>query len=386
MMQKDMNLALELGRRARGAAADDRGDERAADRRARHGSRREGLRGPLRRPRSDVRRRQRRRVSAAAERPVRVGDDGGLWLEMYRRHGDDPGLRGAGQRPVPRREDARPRPPLHRRRGGRGRRLLGLAPRRLHHQHPPRSRPLPGQGRRRRADVRGAARPRARLLPRQGRLDAHRRPREREPRRQRDRRRLDGDRDRRGVLGEASRHRPGRRLLLRRRRARAGPALRGDEHGFALGAARHLRLREQPLQRVHPLPRGDGGRDPRPPDGVRDRAARGRRPGRPRGLRRSGGARRARARRRWPRIPPLQHLSLPRPPRRRRRSRVLPREGRGAALAGRARPADRCTRSGSPHRDSQTTPGCARSTKRRVRSSSGARRLRSTHRFPIRAR
>ena len=43
MMQKDMNLALELGRRARGAAADDRRDQRAPHRRERDGYRRQGL-------------------------------------------------------------------------------------------------------------------------------------------------------------------------------------------------------------------------------------------------------------------------------------------------------------------------------------------------------
>src|SRR5438876_3806333 len=37
-------------------------------------------------------------------------------------------------------------------------------------------------------------------------------------------------------------------VFLRRRRARAGAALRGDEHGGALEAARHLRLREQPVR------------------------------------------------------------------------------------------------------------------------------------------
>ena len=49
-------------------------------------------------------------------------------------------------------------------------------------------------------------------------------------------------------------------VLLRRGSARPGAALRGDEHGVALDAAGGLRLREQPLQRVHALPRGDGGR------------------------------------------------------------------------------------------------------------------------------
>ena len=51
------------------------------------------------------------------------------------------------------------------------------------------------------------------------------------------------------------------------------------------------------------------------------------------------GARRARAARRGPGVPALQHLPLPRPSRRRRRPRVLPLEGRGGAVARRARPA-----------------------------------------------
>ena len=43
------------------------------------------------------------------------------------------------------------------------------------------------------------------------------------------------------------------RLLLRRRRVGAGRSLRSDEHGAALEAAGHLRLREQHVQRVHAL-------------------------------------------------------------------------------------------------------------------------------------
>ena len=69
-------------------------------------------------------------------------------------------------------------------------------------------------------------------------------------------------RHRRGALGQDAQERPGRGVLLRRRRARAGAALRGDEHGRALEAARHLRLREQPLRRVHPSQRDHRGRDP----------------------------------------------------------------------------------------------------------------------------
>ena len=135
-----------------------------------------------------------------------------------------------------------------------------LRTRRLDHLDPSRSRALPREGRRRRPDVRGAARQGGRLLPRQGRLDAHRRPRERQPRRERDRRRLRRNRNRRRVLREAARHEPGRGVLLRRGRARPGARLRGDEHGVALVAPGGLRLREQPVQRVHALSRGDGGR------------------------------------------------------------------------------------------------------------------------------
>ena len=90
-----------------------------------------------------------------------------------------------------------PHAPLHRRGGGRRRRLLGAPQGRHDHLDASRPRPLHRQGRRRAADVLRAARQGGGLLPRQGRLDAHRRPRERQPRRERDRRRLGGDRDRR---------------------------------------------------------------------------------------------------------------------------------------------------------------------------------------------
>ena len=55
----------------------------------------------------------------------------------------------------------------------------------------------------------------------------------------------------------------GERVLLRRGRSRSRRALRGDEPGAALEAAGHLRVREQPLQRVHALLGDDRGRDDR---------------------------------------------------------------------------------------------------------------------------
>ena len=55
--------------------------------------------------------------------------------------------------------------------------LRGAAARRLHHQHAPRPRALPGQGREAGPHVRRTARQGSGLLPWQGRLDAHRRSR-----------------------------------------------------------------------------------------------------------------------------------------------------------------------------------------------------------------
>ena len=113
--------------------------------------------------------------------------------------GGHPAVRGAGQRSLHTRADAGPGPPLHRRRGHRRRRLRGAAQRRLRDQHPPRPRPLPGQGRVAEPDVRRAARQGSRLLQGQGRVDAHRRPRHRQPGRQRHRRRQRRHRHGRGL-------------------------------------------------------------------------------------------------------------------------------------------------------------------------------------------
>ncbi len=173
--------------------------------------------------------------------------------------GDSP-VRRAGQRPLHARVDARTRASLHRRgSGGRGS-LRGAAARRLHHQHAPRPRTLPGEGRVARSHVRRAARQGSRILPGQGRIDAHRRSRHRQPGRERDRRRQRGHRDGRGVFCEASRQRARGGVLLRRRRAGPGRAVRSDEPGAALEVAGDLRLRKQSLQRIHALFRNHGGR------------------------------------------------------------------------------------------------------------------------------
>ncbi len=206
MMQKDMNLALELGTSSRCAAADDGSDERAADGCPWPGAGRQGFRDSLRRPRDDVRPRRTRPDMSAAAEPVR-GTHGHHRPALARdvsRHDDDPFLRGAGRPALPRRENARPRTSLRWRRGRCRRCVFGATSRRLHHQHASRSWALSREGRRCRADVRRAPRPGAGLLPGQGRVDAHRGPREREPRSKRDRRRFDREsrpvrRSRRGV-------------------------------------------------------------------------------------------------------------------------------------------------------------------------------------------
>ena len=60
-----------------------------------------------------------------------------------------------------------------------------------------------------------------------------------------------GHRHRRCVFLEAIGQRPRRGVFLRRGRAGARGDLRSDEHGGGVEAARDLRVREQPVQRVH---------------------------------------------------------------------------------------------------------------------------------------
>ena len=199
----------------------------------------------------------------------------------------DPGVRGARERALHDRHDARARPPLHRRGGGRGRRLRGAAARRLHHQHAPRPRALPGQGRLDRPHVRRAARQArpATAGARAGRCTS--------PTTQ------SGNLGANAIVGGSAGIATGAAL---RRKAREsgqvavcffgegalgqGLLYEVDEHGVAVEAAGRLRLREQHLQRVHALlARRRPGERAGPRRGVRHAGANRRRPGRARCLR-----------------------------------------------------------------------------------------------------
>ncbi len=173
-------------------------------------------------------------------------------------HAHDPRLRGEAHRAGERREDGRLHAPLRGRRSRRRRRLPAAHRHRLRGVHAPRPRPLHRQGRGCRSDDGGAVRARDRLLPGQGRLDAHRRHGQGHARRKRHRRRRHPAHDGRGAHGEAQAHRRCRGGLLRRRRQQPGRLPRVAQHGGELEAAGRLRGREQRLGRVH----ADGVRDP----------------------------------------------------------------------------------------------------------------------------
>ena len=138
---------------------------------------------------------------------------------------EDSSLRRRGQSTLSRRQDAGARPSLHRRRSGGRRCLRSVAARRLHHQHPPRPWPLHRQRRSAGQNVRRVARQGSRLLPRQRRIDAYRRPGHRQSGRQCDRRRQRRHRHRRGDVDQDAQERSGRGLFLRRRRSGARTAL-----------------------------------------------------------------------------------------------------------------------------------------------------------------
>ena len=166
-------------------------------------------------------------------------------------------------------------------------------------------------------------------------LDERGRPRARAGRLLRDRRRIDRRRHRRRADARSARARLGR--LLRRRRHQPGLLPRVPQLRRGARAAGRLRLREQPLRRVH----ADGGghrrrRDRRPRRRLRhpvrghrwQRLVGGQRGGQGGGRARAGGRRADAAR--VPDLPPLRSFEV--------RPGPVPSGGRGRELAG-ARPA-----------------------------------------------
>ena len=131
--------------------------------------------------------------------------------------------------------------------------------------------------------------------PRQGRQHALLRRPHRQLRRGRHRGRPPAGRGGHGLRDPPARDRPGRPVLLRRRRGQRGRLPRGAERQRAVGPARRLRHREQPLRHGHlarprlfregPLPARQRLRHPPPRrgrDGPADRARGARRGDRPR--------------------------------------------------------------------------------------------------------
>ena len=220
-------------------------------------------------------------------------------------------VRGARNELYTRRADARTRAPLHRRGGRRRRGLLGAPHGRLHHEHAPRPRALPGEGRGARPDVRGAARQggRATATARADRCTSPIRPPATSARtpssaaaRARDRRRV------RGASAAAGSR---RRLLLRRGRARPGRAVRSHEPGAALEAAgRSTSARTTCTTSTRTSSRRPRARSWRRPAAFGMRR-RGRRPGRAGRVRRGGRARGAGAQRRRPGISALNTYRFP---------------------------------------------------------------------------
>ena len=134
----------------------------------------------------------------------------------------------------------------------------------------------------RRADGRVAGRaagPGHRGLRGQGRVDAPDRRVEGGHGVLRHRRRPPADRRRCGLGRPGAGQRPGRGVLLRRRRHQHRRVPRGAQPGRGVEAAGRVRVREQPLHGVHADRLGHGRRQPRrrPGRGLRARAHRGRR-------------------------------------------------------------------------------------------------------------
>ena len=255
-----------LGRRSVGAAAhalvaEPRARRRGRPRRGqRHGRERRGIAGQ---PLAHRDRRGRRRPRRGLGRPSRCGRDADARraARPLPHDGAHPRVRAGGAQ-APGREPALGHAaPLDRPGGLRRRRLRRARGHRPHHDDAPRPRPLPRQGRAAGADVRRADGPRGRLLQGPLRLDAHRRQRDRQPRRERDRGRRHPDRGRRGVRVVSARGGLRRRLVLRRGRGRRGRVPREPQHRRAVEAAGRARVREQPLRRA--LARGRRARGAR---------------------------------------------------------------------------------------------------------------------------
>ena len=226
---------------------------------------------------------------------------------------------------------------VYRRGSGRGGHLRSAAAGRLHHQHASRPRALPGERRgawiacspncwaRKRATARARAarctspiRPPATWARTPSSAAARASPQARRFRRKRWARASGG-------------------LLLRRRRAGPGRAVRSDEHGGAVEAAGDLRLRKQHVQRVHAFFGDHGGRHPGARAGLSEcRRSKwtGRTCARFTPRRRSWWSARARAKvRRFC----CEYVPLSRASRRRHQPRVLPRQAGRAAVEDRAR-------------------------------------------------
>ena len=229
-------------------------------------------------------------------------------------HADDPPFRGARLGRLSGRQDLWRRALLHRRGGGRGRRLFGARPRRPDHLDASRPWPLHRQGCRPQPHDGRALRAADRLLQGQGRLDAHRRFRHRHARRQRHRRGRNRDRHRRRPRGTDGRQGRGRGLVFRRRRIECRAVPRVPQYRGDLEVADALCVRKQHVRGEH-----RGRRDPRVErrGGARGRlrhsGCRRRRQRHLRGL--SGGKprRRAGALGRRPELDRVQDLPLARP-------------------------------------------------------------------------
>ena len=168
------------------------------------------------------------------------------------------GVRGRDAAAVPARRDPRHHPPLHRVRRRSLRRLHGARRRGPCRRHLPRARGGARQGDNRRSGSGRAHGARHRVLWWACRVDERDRPLPWPAWVLRDRWRNDGLRDRRR-LGDA-RARPSQRRLLRRRLFQPRLLPRVPELCRGYASAGRVRLREQPLRRVHPDGPGDRGR------------------------------------------------------------------------------------------------------------------------------